>query len=417
MKAYSAWEYLCIDVANNHFSGLDKKTFETRIDWVQSHISTLEDEAHGEETWKERPLYIKAVSALRKAQRGEPTGHLVGFDAVCSGMQIMSALTGCRNGARATGLVDQDRRADAYTDCTNLMSQILGKTITGARKKVKAAVMTSLYGSKAEPKKEFGEGTDELNAFYEAMMQLCPGPVKLLDSLLKSWNAYSLTHHWQLPDGYDAVVKVMEPNETRIEVEELDRMSFTYMFFENKGKKRDVKNAANVIHSIDAYVLRSLVRRCNYDRDAFEAASDAITTELLLRNLGDKQRRGEPSADGLYYQQLWEESQMADVVAVPHLVESDLTALPTLYLKALLININSMLRHQPFEVVTIHDDFKCHPNNLTHLRRHYTDILAEISRSTTLDFILSQLYGTRMQWQQSDPDLWITIKDANYALC
>ena len=69
-------------------------------------------------------MYLKAVAAVRKAQAGTPTGHLVGFDAVCSGMQIMSALTGCHKGAHATGLVDPNHRADAYTDCTNLMSQL-----------------------------------------------------------------------------------------------------------------------------------------------------------------------------------------------------------------------------------------------------------------------------------------------------
>lgn len=420
MKHFSPWEYLCIDVANNHHSGLDKQRFEDRIDWVLQNITTLEDEAKGEERWKERPLYIKAVAALRKAQRGEPTGHLVGFDAICSGMQIMSALTGCREGARATGLVDPDRRADAYQQCSDLMSQKLGVKLPDNKKKVKNAVMTSLYGSKKEPQKEFGKDTPELQAFYESMMEICPGPVELLQALLDSWNPYSTYHHWVLPDGFNAVVKVMQPDEHRIEVEELDRASFTYMFYENKGKKKDVKNAANVIHSIDAYVLRSLVRRCNYDPEAFRNAFNWITDTLLMRELNNCEPcfdSGQLSEKVCEYWDLYIDSGIADIVAIPQLTTADIEILPSRYLKALQRTLNKVLCSAPFEVVTIHDDFRCHPNNMDVLRQHYNDILAELSAGTVLDFILTQLYKYPLQWDKSDPDLWKTIQNANYALC
>lgn len=80
MRQFTAWQYLMIDVANAW--GLDKKLFEERIEWAQSNIDKLEELADQAET---KPLYHKAVMAIRKVQQGKPTGHMVGLDASCSG--------------------------------------------------------------------------------------------------------------------------------------------------------------------------------------------------------------------------------------------------------------------------------------------------------------------------------------------
>src|SRR5690606_8970668 len=121
METFTGWQYLLIDAANQF--GLDKKLFGERIEWAEANLHQLESLADQAET---QPLYIKAVMAIRKAQQGIATGHLVGLDACCSGIQIMSAITGCEAGARATGLIDPNVRADAYTFTTQTMQDILG---------------------------------------------------------------------------------------------------------------------------------------------------------------------------------------------------------------------------------------------------------------------------------------------------
>ena len=93
MKMYSGWNWLLIDAANNH--GLDKLRFKERIQWAMDNLPNLEqlytDRIAAEQNlpadkkWKEAPLYAKAVMAIRKAQQGIPTGHMVGVDATCSG--------------------------------------------------------------------------------------------------------------------------------------------------------------------------------------------------------------------------------------------------------------------------------------------------------------------------------------------
>ena len=138
MQTFTGYEYLLIDLANQF--GLDKKLFEDRINWANSVLDTLEDLADQADN---KPLYLKAVLAIRKAQHGIPTGHMVGFDACCSGIQIMSTITGCESGARATGLIDPHVRADAYTAVQKQMNIILhgrGIVVDVARNRVKNAV-------------------------------------------------------------------------------------------------------------------------------------------------------------------------------------------------------------------------------------------------------------------------------------
>ena len=244
MKMYSGFEYLLIDLANAY--GHDKLLFDERIQWAKDNMDQLEALADQAET---KPLYIKALMAIRKAQAGLPTGHMVGVDACCSGIQVMSVLTGCVEGAKSTGLIIPNHRADAYTATTAIMNEILGGALVVSRKEAKQSLMTTMYGSKKTPKDVFGEDTPELAAFYEAAQKVAPGAWELLQDLLASWQPYALEHSWKMPDGYDVRIKVMTKKEARIEVDELDHASFTYEFYENEGQKKGLSNAANVTHS------------------------------------------------------------------------------------------------------------------------------------------------------------------------
>lgn len=412
MQTFTGWEYLLIDAANQW--GLDKQTFDIRIEWTIENLKDLESLVSYADN---KPLYVKAVMAIRKAQKGIPTGHLVGFDAVCSGIQVMSALTGCVSGARATGLVDPDVRADAYTTMTDAMQKILGTTVGVTRPQAKEATMTSFYGSKAKPIEIFGEDTAELSAFYQAATTVAPGAWELLQCLLGSWRPFALTHEWQLPDGYEAKVKVMEKVESRVEVDELNHASFTYEFYQNQGKAKGLSNAANVVHSIDAYILRCIHRRCNYDVEVITRASLMLEHELQHRTVGIPAQWDEVTKEVKYYVEQYERSGMADVVILNHLVPGDMGYLKTEHIRELANIVMEMLFYKPFEVVTIHDEFKCHPNNMNHLRKQYRNLLSELSASNVLNDVLTQVYGGKVTFQKLSNNLPQLIKGSNYALC
>lgn len=409
MEYFTGWQYMLIDLANAF--GLDKKLFGERIQWAEANLPILETLVEQAET---PPLFVKAMLAIRKVQRGEPTGHVIGLDACCSGIQVMSALTGCIAGATATGLVDPNVRADAYSKTTEIMESLLGGTVHVDRKGAKLALMTSFYGSKQEPINIFGADTPELNAFYQAANIVAPGAWELLQDLLASWQPYALSHKWKLPDGFDAVVKVMEKREARVEVDELDHATFTYEFYENRGTKSGLSNVANVVHSVDAYVLRCIHRRCNYDWNMVVEAQLAIKDEMADRRAGKSVEMAESDVQYCVWQ--YERSGMADVMILPHLVNDGCNGVPDTLLVKLDYIIETMLAHRPFPVITIHDEFKCSPNHMNHLRQHYINIFAELADSDLLSDILSQIHGKKGVFPKLSNTLSGLIRGSNYAL-
>ena len=414
MQNFTPYQYLQIDVANQF--GLDKKTFDERLAWVSTNINELEKQGAEKGEWKERPLYIKSVSALRKAQAGEKTGHRVSFDAICSGMQIMSALMNCKSGCAATGLIHQDERPDAYTKIVEIMEQLLGYKLQNVGR-VKNATMTSLYGSKKEPEKEFGEGTAELDAFYRALYQLCPGACDLLEMLVGSWKPYALTHEWVLPDGFYCKIKTIQMEQTKIEVDELNSHTFTYQYAVNKGEKKGVKNAANIVHSIDAYVLRSLIRRCSYDKKVVNYSYNIIVDELMERLLGNNEELDCYTDKEIeYYGEHYVNSQMADPIILPYLDSISVKACSTEHLTKLRFMLDTMIEHEPFDVITVHDDFSAHANNVEQLRKHYNHIIADLADSTLIEDILGQIYGYQDDIAKLNPGISVDIRNANYAL-
>lgn len=413
MKNYSGWQWLLIDCANQF--GMDKLLFEERIQWTEANLNDLESLADQAET---KPLYLKAVMAIRKAQAGLPTGHMVGVDGCCSGIQVMSVLTGCIAGATATGLVDPNMRADAYTATTQVMDNILGGSgLVISRADAKRCLMTSFYGSKLVPKEIFGEDTPELSAFYQAAQQVAPGAWELLQDLLASWQPYALSHSWKLPDGFDARIKVMTKKEVRIEVDELNHATFSYEFFENQGSRTGLSNVANLTHSMDAYILRAMHRRCNYDWEVTAEANRLIEIELIQRSMGVVRTVTKPEGKAGYYFDQYMRSTLADVVILPYLTEENVQQLSNEHLQALAGMVEGMLQYEPFELVTVHDEFKAHANNINHVRYQYKEILADIADSNVLDDLLSQIHGKQGTFNKLSFNLGDLIRKSAYGLC
>lgn len=416
MQTFTGWQYLLIDAANQF--GLDKLLFDARIKWAEDHLNELKSLVAKAE---KPPLFLKAVQAIHKAQQGIPTGHMVGFDASCSGIQVMSALTGCMAGARATGLIDPDVRADAYTQLNKVMANLLGNLGSSvSRSQAKDALMTAFYGSTARPVQIFGEGSPQLDAFYKAAEQIAPGAWELLQDLLGSWQDMAMIHQWQLPDGFEAKVKVMDMEELRIEVDELDHSTFTYQYQVNRGlpvgHHKTKSNVANVVHSVDAYILRSIHRRCNYDVEQTTLANTLIQEELARRESGGMNEHRPPMREVAYYMDLFHRHSVADVVILPYLDELAVRQLTLDHLYKLGSIVESMLCHAPFEVVTVHDEFKCHANNMNYLRSHYINIFCDIAEGTILDAVFTDLFGKPVTYRKLSNDLSDHIVHSNYAL-
>lgn len=121
----------------------------------------------------------------------------------------------------------------------------------------------TFYGSIEQPQKVFGQATPELEAFYRVLNEELPGAMEAMADIQGCWQSDKLAHEWTLPDGAKAVVKVMVEKEARVEIDEMDHATFTYHYYANETAEFGISLCANVVHSVDAYVVREMVRRAN----------------------------------------------------------------------------------------------------------------------------------------------------------
>lgn len=259
MECFSAFEWLLIDIANRF--GLDQSKWQQRLDWALNHLKDNSWPANEEA--KEPFMYAKARMELGKARMGLPSGHVVGLDANSSGLQILACLTGCHTTAKHVGLIDTGKLEKVYKLVAETMNTQFGTNYSGAD--CKSPVMTHFYGSKEEPKNTFGEDTEELKAFYAALEEIAPGPCEAMRDMLASWQPYEPYHCWTLPDGFEVVKPVSEMVDSKIEVDELGHATFTHRMEVFQGTEQGLSIAADVTHSVDAYVVREMVRRARED--------------------------------------------------------------------------------------------------------------------------------------------------------
>ena len=402
MTEFSGWQYLLIDVANAY--GHDKLVFEDRLQWAEQNLKQLESLADKADS---KPLFMKAVMAIRKAQKGVATGHLVGFDAVCSGIQIMSALTGCEAGATATGLIDTGERPDAYTTATKVMNGLLasqGISLNVSRPDAKAALMTSCYGSKKKPKKIFGEG-ELLALFYDILKEFCPAAWELNETMKDLWNPTAYSHNWILPDNFHVQTKVMDTITDRVI---FDEAPLDVSFKINRPMPEGRSLGANMTHSIDGMIVREIVRRCSYD-------PNQVAKLCTLIENGDLLGMSTKTEDDKMVITLWDwynETGYLSARILDHLNKDNFGLVAPSVISELLESLPA----KPFSVVPVHDRFGCLPHYGNDLRLQYNLQLKMIAESDILSSIISQLIGRRVQIGKLDPTLPDDIMEANYAL-
>lgn len=245
MRRFSGKQYLMIDIANSF--GLDKEDWDTRLQWFQDNqTDILSNPLVWTQRAKEPAQFLAGVNAYEKFLRGQKTGYLCGLDATASGIQLLSVLSGCVQSASTCNLVNTGRREDVYTNVHKEMCRVLGVTDKVERKVVKTALMTHMYGSKAEPRAAFGEDTPELKAFYQTVQELLPGADQLNYDLLSLWQPTALSHDWTLPDGFDVRIKVMINEEHTVE---FLGNQYTVIQRVNGTKESGLSIAANIVHS------------------------------------------------------------------------------------------------------------------------------------------------------------------------
>jgi hypothetical protein len=240
---------LYIAIANH--AGKDKLTWAERVKWVS------EQDIHKIE-WEEPILGRKALRALKDTTISKETGYVMSIDATASGIQVMAVLSGCRETAKYVNCVDPTKRYDLYTEIADMMNKKLSKPLP--RKIVKQVAMTHYYNSRATPKALLSD--EELKVFYEVMEGLLPGAEEVMTVINTCWNPEADHHSWTMPDGHTVYVPVIEGVNGVYSDDEFGDIPLRWYHQTKSDNFRSL--CPNVIHSIDGYVAREMIRRCDF---------------------------------------------------------------------------------------------------------------------------------------------------------
>jgi len=403
MKQFSSEDYIKIAIANTY--GLDRLDWNKRIVWVNNVIHTFKQgqpnnvngtisaiyelESTNAVNAKEPMMFRKACQALRDFYDNNPSGYFMMLDATASGLQILACLIGCHDTARNTNLLGGSR-VDVYEMVAKGMSEYLGDTVS--REDVKKPVMVNFYGSKAQPKALFGEDTPELNAFYDILDKELGGAVEAMNDIQSCWNPNVLVHEWTLPDGHTAYVPVLEAVDKKIEIDELEHCSFTHRAYINKESTYGISLAANVVHSIDGFIVREMTRRC---------AVDGMESIHRLRCY--------LSIKGIEPNEFMLPPMFISHVDLVNWTPEVIDGLDHQYLVYIMARCEQLLNRPAFELITIHDCFGARPKHMNTARSTYIRILSEIAASDMLSHILSEITGQEITVVKRSDDLALEI--------
>jgi hypothetical protein len=400
-QTFTPREYLKIDIANNYGHGLDKQIWAHRLAWFDAHESEL---ASLVQTADEPALFYAGIKAWADVLAGKPIGYMISLDATSSGLQLLAALTGDRLAAQICNVVDTNQREDAYQNIYRAMLRKVQDTAKIDPDDVKQACMTSLYGSTAVPKKVFGEGA-MLDTFYQTMFELTPGAWELNEAFLKIWDPTALEHSWILPDNFHVHVKVMR--QVRETVQFLNE-SYDVFYNINAPIDQGRSLGANTIHSIDGMIVREMTRRCDYNPKVIGVLRDIIAQ-------GKPRHASSASYADRMVILLWSHFQQTGYLSariLDYLGPDNIGHV----LPEVITELMDSLPDKPFKVISIHDCFRCLPHYGNDLRHQYNLQLQLIAKSNLLSNLISQIIGRQVQVGKLDPQLYVQIEAANYAL-
>lgn len=410
---YTPLEYLKIDIASNYGdyneTDLEKMDFQSRIEWFDNMerdgaLVQLIDTA-------DKPaLFYAGLQAYKDCLDGKPTGYPISLDACSSGLQILSVLSNCEKSAIRCGVVSTGHREDAYTSLFGDMKTRADFELKATRSNLKQAIMTALYGSKAQPRKLFGNGSTALHLFYRVMEEEIPGAWALNEALKGLWQSYAESHDWIVPDGFEVSMNVEERSKN--EVMFMGETVEVYTM-ETKGTARGLSLSPNIVHSIDGMIVREIVRRCRFDPKQVALVLNACEVALKRRER-KKSTSGRGRQRDILLKRIWDRylaSGFLSARVIDLIDENNINMVSAALVKELI----HTLPVDPFDVITVHDCFRVHPNYGNDLRRQYNRILSDLAASNILGDIATQITGRRMRLEKVG-NISAKILNADYAL-
>ena len=302
--------WLAIHGANSF--GVDKVSFEDRIQWVQDNegmILSVAQHPLDDTRWMDADApftFLAFCIEWAKLDRWVSNDHAqedflstlaVAFDGACNGLQNFSAMLRDPVGGAATGLIPSDKPSDIYSQVAAVAQKIIDKDAAGghevaqrwvgkmSRKLAKRNTMTVPYGVTRRGMRDqlFSELKDIEGAHrsqdaeylaacnYEAIGEVVVAARRAMDWLKEAAKVAAsnkLPVRWTTPAGFLAVQDYREETGERLDFTVLGR-NFKLMI-QRSGDKLNTRKQAlgispNYVHSLDAAHLMRTVLFCAQD--------------------------------------------------------------------------------------------------------------------------------------------------------
>ena len=286
----SGLRYLKIDIANAF--GLDKQSYADRIKFVDEHTT---NELLAKTIAADSPYeYRNAVNELHDHYCGKTVEHITYLDCTNQALQLYAVLTSCKDTAFLCNISSGNELTDAYGVLAKAMNEITKLDIFD-RNNCKKALMTTLYGKmdgESEIIKYIMENNMELmpminieefpNQFQQAMRAIAPHAMRAMD-VLQSLNCADIdTYYWTMPDGFKVKYDVKSTQKLEISCKTKSGVKFKFNRDVQvyKGSEFNRGMSPNVIHSVDGYVAREMIRRMTQPCAEFNRSYPAFITSI-----------------------------------------------------------------------------------------------------------------------------------------
>ena len=168
----------------------------------------------------------------------------------------------------------------------------------------------------------------------------------------------------------------------------------------------------NVCHSLDGFIVREMTRRCSYDTDVVNSVMYSV-----IHHGHDEaiEYEGVPDKNTKMLLTLWNHYIKSGYLSARIL--DYITDCNARYVdRQIIIDLIDTLPQRPFDLLCIHDCFRCLPNYGNDLRKQYNLQLALIAKSDMLAFILSGVLSKPITIDKPNPEMWLQVLNADYAL-
>ena len=402
MKKLSNFEYALKTLSNHAFKGSDKETLEVQVALGKKllpmlpTLSTMEGVKEFAKSHVLEASNIRGLVSLSNDILNNQFGW-VPLDTASSQSLIISAITRDNRCLNEIFHLNANMPSDIYT---TIGEEIRATFNLGdiPRKVIKKALMAWGYGGNSN------------------LCQLCDVKPEVLDTVmadiakdlgfkgiftmrqacLDAWDEDALEHFWKLPDGYEIHQVITQDTFAR------DMLTGQYVYPAKRveitlnGRQRGIdcrwskvgtrsqkesgtrSIGANLIHSLDAFLMREIVRRCKQDFAIKpEEFKEVIESGFLLTK--------DSKAEDIY--NMWKETNVVSLNILNHLHYGD--SLPEDYYNAI-CKIIDELPEEGFDIRPIHDEFACLPRHANNMRYQFNHLIAELYQSTVLQYFCKQ---------------------------